>query len=341
MQNLPAKIVKFEMLQNATELETLDAFNTSLGPLKFDTFSNMESLNYLNLSKTELSHIDYGMFTHQKYIVTLDLSYNKLEFFDINIFSRMIYLETLYIHGNSLTEIEHIENIKSIISRLYVIKIHENHWNCTYLAKILKILDQRYIFVEHPENPVKNSPNVLGIGCKTKLQSKIQPISGDQGNETISKKLNEIIDQINEEKTKRENHKFDADVMKSEIHNIQKEILDIKSTILTIQKDENQRQANSSNEFNAFKELIEHFKNITLEKEKKAHELATQNKGLNAFEFLLTIFITFFAVSSAFYAYNRLKKHLFVRINMIDGQRAQSTNTVNSTVELPISEMRF
>ncbi|KAG5670416.1 hypothetical protein PVAND_000683 [Polypedilum vanderplanki] len=388
MENLQNKLLSYDTLRNATKLTKLNAANTFLGPLKINTLAEMNSLQILNLSKTGLTHIEYGMFSHQRQVTVLDISGNELESININMFGSLKNLQTLAIKNNNLTKFEHVENIKEIFPSLQIIYIDGNHWNCSYLANLLKIFSEKSIEVEPPINPVKNSPNVLGIQCMTAAQSKIQTINVNEANETISKKLNEIIDQINEDKTKRENHKFDADVMKSEIFSIQKEILEIKTKIVKIEMNENLKHASSSNssvDMNAIKNMMEQLNNITLDRQEIAYDqlvnkineqgieikslkieierskntapmllktpereqmfhpvhyanLNDVQNGTKTTEFLLIIVITSLFIIIAIFGYIKLKKSLHAQKNSMMRVRARSTNTMNTSIELPFDD---
>jgi Leucine-rich repeat (LRR) protein len=176
MKNL-RKLVNYESLKIATKLTKLDAANSFLGSLKIDTLADMTSLEFLNLSSTGLSqHIEYGMFSHQKLITNLDISHNNFGSLDIDIFSHLNGLKSLYINGNNLTQLDHLGDIKSIFPRLEEIQIDVNPWNCSYLDHFIKTLDEKFITPSHPIAPVKNSPNVLGIGCVT-IKHKNQSIN--------------------------------------------------------------------------------------------------------------------------------------------------------------------
>ncbi|KAG5670421.1 hypothetical protein PVAND_000687 [Polypedilum vanderplanki] len=388
MKNLTAKVRYYDVLKNATNLLKFDAANTFLGPLKFDTLAEMKSLQILNLSNTGLTHIEYGMFSHQRQVTVLDISGNELESIDINMLVSLKALKVFAIKNNNLTQFEHVENIKEIFPSLQTIQIDGNHWNCSYLVKLFKIFNEKYIIVEEPLNPVKNSPNVLGIQCMMRLHNKIQQVGDDELNLTISKKLNEIINQINEDKTKRENHKFDADVMKSEIFNIQKEILEIKTKIVKIEMNENLKHASSSNssvDVNGIKNMMEQLNNITLDRQKIAYDqlvnkineqgieiktlrieiekskntapmllktpereqmlhpvhyasLYDSNNGIKLTDILMIIFITSLFIIVVIIGYAKLKKSLHAQRNLTMGVRARSTNTMNTSIELPFAD---
>jgi Leucine-rich repeat (LRR) protein len=388
MKNLPARLMAYETLKNATKLTIFDAANTFLGQLKIDTLADMTSLQYLNLSNTGLSHIEYGMFSHQKLVTALDISGNNLGSLDINMLAGMKSLETLGIGGNNLTSLDHVDDIKNIFSELDEINIDNNHWNCTFLAYLLKTFGKNSITVLQPPTPVKDSPNVLGLKCTTAAQSKIQPVNADQANETIINKLNELIAQINEEKSKRDNHKFDLDVIKSEMFSMQKEVLGIKTNMVKSQLDlKGENSSNNSLDMNAVKSMVEQLNNFTLERQKIAYdqlvnkmsELRIENKvlgvevdrlkgthppvmatpidhesinfqhlqhpsqndihnGSKTTEVLLIILITSLVIVAIFFGYTKLKKSQELYSRNLMGVRARSTNTINTTIELPFGD---
>ncbi|KAG5669874.1 hypothetical protein PVAND_000165 [Polypedilum vanderplanki] len=387
MKNLPAKIMSYEILKKAKKLENLDLAGTFFGQAKIETFSEMILLKNLNLSKTGMSHIEYGMFSHQSEVENFDISYNNLGFLDINMLSSMKNLQKLSISGNNLTKLESIDFIEKFFPSLVEVRIDENQWNCSYLANLMKVLNDKSINIAKPNIVVKNSPNVLGIKCITTAQVKIQPININDVNQTISIKLNEIIEQINDERTNRNNHKFDLDVIKSEIFNIQKEILEMKTKILSNQMtaigSNNRKESNSSVDMKTIKHMIEELNNFTLEKQKLANdqilvkisELQNQilkssieqnnflhkkempeilskiesknyqslenhsqsNNSTSATEILLTIMLTSFLLIGIIYLYSKIKQTLYRTSNLMS-VRARSTNTLNTTVEIPFGD---
>jgi Leucine-rich repeat (LRR) protein len=383
IKNLPAKILSYEQLKKAKKMVEFDAAGTFLGSPKIDTFSQMVSLTKLNLSSTGLSHIEFGMFTHQKSVTHLDISENQLGSIDINMLASMKGLEYLSISGNNLTNLDHIETFSKVFPDFEEIWIERNLWNCTYLAKLIKIFAENSVTVAPPKKTITDTPNVIGIGCVTAAQSSIQPVDVDKANEALSSKLNEIIAQINADKISRNSHKFDLDTINSEMFSIQKEILDIKTKMIMSvgRAGASEKKSNSSIDMDVFKKMMEELNNLTLEKQKlandqllvKINELQNQitkgniehdnfvnkkqlpelisksetqryEKSENAHqsdaktaEILLTIVITSLVIVGVVFAYTKLKQTIYRESNLWS-VRARSTNTINTTVELPFGE---
>jgi len=264
--------VTFDLLKNASKLVKLDATNTFLGTIKIDTFSEMEQLTELKLSNTGLSSIDYGMFSHQKNIIDFDISYNNLRSIDIKMLTSMKSLITFDISGNNLTSFEHANEIDKILQNLTEIGIADNNWNCSYLASLYKLFEENSILIKQPLNIVKNSSNVMGIGCMTSSQLKIKPVDGDKTNDAFAQKLNEIIEEMNAEKTKNNNMKYDSDIIRVELFHIQKDILDLKTKVIKDRfvMDANSTSNNNAADLTAIRNMMEQLNNLTLEKQKLA-----------------------------------------------------------------------
>ncbi|XP_070500359.1 protein artichoke-like [Chironomus tepperi] len=385
IRNIPSGLVTFDLMKNATNLVSFDATNTFLGTNSIDTFSEMEQLTELKLSNTGLSHIDYGMFSHQKNVMTFDISYNNLKSIDIKMLTSMKLLDTFDISGNNLSSFEHVNEINKIFPNLTEIGIADNNWNCSYLASLYKLFEENSILITQPSNIVKNSSNVMGIGCMTSSQLKIKPVDDDKANDALAKKLNEIIEIINAEKTRNNNMKYDNDIVRAELFHIQKDLLDLKTKAAKDQFVMNMNSTNNNNvaDFTAVRNMMEQLNNLTLEKQKLAidqlqlkidqlniqitkkdlenqdyvkksqlHLLLADNQKVTPIKYeyikheedhkdenkathvLLTIVITSLLVVGIVYGYLKLK-NLFYRQNDLYSVRARSTNTINTTVEIP------
>ncbi|CAG9807570.1 unnamed protein product [Chironomus riparius] len=385
IRNIPAGLVTFDLIKNATKLVKLDATNTFLGTIKIDTFSEMEQLTELKLSNTGLSHIDYGMFSHQKNVKTFDISHNNLRSIDIKMLTSMKSLKLFDISGNNLTSFEHVNEINKIFLNLTEIGIADNNWNCSYLATLYKLFEENSILISQPSNIVKNLSNVMGIGCMTSSQLKIKLVDGDKANDSLVQKLNEIIEEINAEKTRNNNMKYDSDIVRAEFFHIQKDILDLKTKVA---KDQFLMNVNSTNDNNdvdltAVRNMMEQLNNFTLEKQKLAidqlqlkidqlhiqitkkdlenqnfvqksqlTDLLADNQKVTPIKYeyvkqqngnenenktthvLLTMVITCLVVVGIIFGYLKLK-NLFYRQSDLYSVRARSTNTINTTVEIP------
>ncbi|KAL7023611.1 hypothetical protein ACKWTF_012707 [Chironomus riparius] len=193
--NVSSKAVNYDFLQNAHQLTELDLSNTILGTPKIETFSEMTQLEVIKLRNTGLSQIEHGMFGNQVNIKKFDLSFNNLGFIDIEMLAYMKSLESFDISGNNLTFFNDANELRKYFQNLTSIRIENNNWNCSYLAKIVKAFDESPICIQHPANPVKNSSHVKGIKCKSISQNK--PINSNNENDSVAQKLNEIIEKLN------------------------------------------------------------------------------------------------------------------------------------------------
>lgn len=379
-RDLNANLITIEMLKNATKMENLDLSGTFIGPLAYDTFADMTFLESLKLKNTGISRIDYGMLSHQKQLTVLDISYNNFGSIDLHVLTNLKNLENLDISGNNLTQIAYFDSLTRIFPNLKFIGIDQNDFNCTYLAMIVKSLNEKDILITEPENKIKSTTNINGIGCTPLSQIKVKPLESVQ--DAISNKLNEIIEQINTEKANNENEKIDADVMRSQMFHIRNEMLEIKTRIVKNQINANMTPANGSIDMSEIRRLVESINNFTLEKQKLASdqllvrinelqlEIAKQKMenernmhkneiltaknaensngharsdegGHKVTEVLLIIIITSLVVAAIAFIYVKFKD--FYRTyraynQTLMGVRARSTNTINTTVEMPFDD---
>lgn len=365
--DLNVNVVTMDMLKNASRLEYLDLSGTFIGSLSYDTFAEMTSLYVLKLKNTGITKIDYGMLAHQKNLTELDISFNNLLTIDSHVFSNLKFLEKLDVSGNNLTEISHIE----YISKLKFIGIDQNDFNCTYLGKVIKFLNDKNIFILEPDDPIKLSANINGISCKSSSQImlKILPVSKDE----ISNKLNEVIEQLNAEKIKNSNEKLDFDIIRSQFFHIRNEIIELKTKMLKNQMNSNITLVNGSIDINEIRKMVETLNNFTLEKQKlasdqlflrinqleldiakykmqnekdtqKLHTLGVKERsvdgGYKTTDILLFLVITSLVVATLVFLYVKLKDVLnrtYVR-NHLGDVRARSTNTINTTLDLPFDD---
>lgn len=369
------------------QLKELDATNTYLGNPKIETFSEMRHLDDLILRNTGLTHIEYGMFGHQVNVKNFDISYNNLGFLDINMLSSMKKLETFDISGNNLTYFNDLNDFKKNFPNLKLVGIEENKWNCSYLNNIDKAFYENLIVIKQPMVSVKNSSNVMGIGCTTTVK-KIEPIDPKHAKDLVSQKLNEIIEQLNAEKVNKNNAKLDSEVIRGRLFHLELEMIEVKSKLQQNQITEIINNKNDSN--GADSAIIKHMEqliNFTLDKQKLAndqlkvklnelqneltrnfieHDKFVQKNNLKDYYFsnsevtkydsikssndsnnnsgttnvLLTIVMTILAVIGVVFGYKKLKNLLYRR-NETPNVLARSTNTMNTTVEIPFDDRKF
>ncbi|XP_055678384.1 leucine-rich repeat-containing G-protein coupled receptor 5-like [Lutzomyia longipalpis] len=118
-------ITKIQTLQN------LDLSENPLSPLNVSTFSLLDDLRTLNLRSTGIS-LDQNYFAAQKKLTFLDISGNGLTSLDLRDLKSLSSLQTLYLHENNFTELEYIEDIKTILPNLTTISLFKNNFSCSY-----------------------------------------------------------------------------------------------------------------------------------------------------------------------------------------------------------------
>lgn len=310
------------------------------------------------------------MLSHQKNLQILDISHNNLGYIDLHVMTNLKNLKTLDISGNNLTQLFHYESIHKIFPNLKKLGVDQNQFNCTYLAMILKSLNEKEIILIEPENPVKTSSNIFGIACETESHLKVKPL--ENSSDAVAAKLNEIIEQINHDKAKYESEKFDNDLVKSELFHIRNELLDMKTKMLKIQIS-SPSAVNGSVDMGEVRKAIETVNNFTLEKQKlsvdqvlhKFNELqlevtrvkmeseksAQKNLIVNSprssrddnvrhtsAEILLTVVITTLAIAACIFVYFKVKAIFKQHHERNLSVRARSTNTINTTLEMPFDD---
>jgi hypothetical protein len=310
------------------------------------------------------------MLSHQKHLRILDISYNQLGSIDLHVMTNLINLHTLDVSGNNLTHLLFYESINKIFPKLKVIGLDHNEFNCTYLAMILKSFNEKEIILKQPQNPVKKSSNIFGIACTNEAFLRVKPLQNIS--DVIASKLNEIIEQINYDKAKYEGEKFDNDIVKSELFHIRNEMLDMKAKMIKNQIPFS-TSVNGSIDMGEVKKAIETVNNFTLEKQKlsidqvlhKFNELQLEvarvkmeneksAKNLivnsprssddatahNSSDVLLAIVITSLVIAALVFMYTKIKdiftQHQDHERNL--SVRARSTNTINTTVEMPFDD---
>lgn len=346
--DLSADLITLEMLQNATNLQNLDLSGTPIEALKIDTFADMTNLEHLKLKNTGISKIDYGMLSHQKNLQLLDISFNNLDSVDLNVLIGLNKLESLDISGNNLTEIPHVETLNKILPSLKSLGFYSNNFNCTYLAMIIKFLNENDIIFSVPENLTKNANHIGGIACtREENVEKIKLI--ESSSDETSKKLNEIIQQINSEKTSVESKKVNFQLLKDQMLHIQNETMEIKLKLAQNQNLDSQNfiqtMKNFSLELAKLKSEVDekfektHFMNAVQEAAALRNQKNNESenvKGFTATDLLLTIIITSLLIFGVIFMYVKFK-HLLEKY--VSGEnykiRARSTNTIDTSIEMP------
>lgn len=153
---------------NITKIKTVEKLDLSenrLLPLTSETFSLMQELRVLNLRSTGIS-LNGELLTNQKKLIHLDISANDLTSFNLRDLKTLTSLKTLFLHENKLTELKHLEDIKEILPSLTTISLSKNRFTCSYIHRILTLLENLRINVLlDTKNLATLTTNVLGIDC--------------------------------------------------------------------------------------------------------------------------------------------------------------------------------
>ncbi|XP_055611841.1 protein artichoke-like [Uranotaenia lowii] len=147
-------------------LEVLDLSFNKIGSLEISSFSKLTALIDLNLESTKISNLQHGTFSHQTALQRLDISYNNLNRIDLDIFTSSSEMEELFIDGNRLKEID-FQEIPKMFKKLKSLSIADNHWNCSFLIKMIRYLNVMPITIGgfKTNEIISDKTNVKGIYC--------------------------------------------------------------------------------------------------------------------------------------------------------------------------------
>lgn len=260
-----------ESLKDVTTLRVLDLSDIFIGPLPIDAFSKMISLESLSLKNSAISNINFGTFSHQRNLTHLDISSNNLKSLNLHMFTALNKLTTFDLSGNNLSALSNMETMKVTFPLLLDISIHDNNWNCSYLAIFVNNLNANRINVQMPEKAVTKSSHISGIGCKEDSNVKIDLLPRNENE--ISEKLNELITKFNQENTT--DLKREVETMKVEIYKTKNDYLHIKSELIKQQLS----SLNSSSTVTITSDIrfmVEHFNNMTIEKQILSSKMLSQ-----------------------------------------------------------------
>lgn len=209
IQELSLSNNKLTSMANLTQLKylmRLDLSFNAITDIGMNSFANMIYLQILDLEYTGLKHIEFGMFSHLSFMKILDLSYNRLGQIDLSMFMFMDRMENIFLEGNDLRTLDAVE-IPKIFPFLQFIGIGDNQFNCSYLLNMLKLLAVNRINVHlSADSIVKNSTNILGIGCAknsnndTNSSWSLPPMHQSEhvnAFKAIENKINSIIANVN------------------------------------------------------------------------------------------------------------------------------------------------
>ncbi|CAO1402584.1 unnamed protein product [Diamesa tonsa] len=260
-----------ELVKDMTSLTKLDLSDILIGPLPIDSFANMLSLEELSLKNSGISNINFGTFSHQTNLTRLDISNNNLKNLNLHMFTSLNKLRSFDISGNNLSVLNNLDSIGGTFPLLINIAIHNNNWNCSYLAILVNSFYTNLINVQLPPTSVTNSSHISGIGCTEDSNVKIDLLS-DNGNE-INDKLNELINKFNQENlidVKRE-----LEAVKGEIYKTKNDFLQIKSEFIKNQLS-NLNSTSSVTINSDIRFMVEHFNNMTVEKQILSTKMLSQ-----------------------------------------------------------------
>ncbi|XP_059616713.1 toll-like receptor Tollo [Phlebotomus argentipes] len=154
---------------NITKIKTVEKLDLSenrLMPLDSSTFNLMADLRVLNLRSTGISLNDKDFLANQKKLIHLDVSRNELSSLNLRNLKTLVSLQSLFLHENKLSEIKHLEDIKEILPSLTTISLSKNRFSCSYLQRMLQLLENLHVNVLlDTNNLVSLNTNVLGIDC--------------------------------------------------------------------------------------------------------------------------------------------------------------------------------
>lgn len=260
-----------DQVKDMKSLIKLDLSDILIGPLPIDSLANLLSLEELSLKNSGISNINFGTFSHQKNLTRLDISSNNLKSLNLHMFTSLNNLISIDISGNSLSVLNNMDNIKGTFPQLKEISIHDNNWNCSYLAILVNTFNINKINVQLPSTSVTNTSHISGIGCTEESNVKIDSLP-DNGNE-INDKLNELINKFNQENlidVKRE-----IEALKAEIYKTKNDLLEIKSESIK-NKFSNLNSTSSVTINSDIRFLVEHFNNMTIEKQILSTKMLSQ-----------------------------------------------------------------
>lgn len=163
-------ISNFGKLKN---LEILDLSYNQIQYLSPQVFEQLKKLKSLRLHECHITTIDSIIFTYLTELQILDLSGNTLINFDLEHLAPLKHLESLNLEHCGLKQIN-IPAIHNQNPELKEIAIDGNNWDCAYLRELVAELTKHKV-KRYVVDPVKNGPNVEGIGCIEGLGQHIPP----------------------------------------------------------------------------------------------------------------------------------------------------------------------
>lgn len=243
-------LTSLDSISQIAAIEIMDLSHNAIGPLKLTSFAKLTKLFDLNLEDTKISNLQHGTFSQLSSLKRLDISYNKLNRIDVNIFTSSHNLEELYIDGNRLKEFDYLE-IHKMFPQLNKVSIADNNWNCTFLTKMIRILNTQMIVVGgfKSESLIADKTNVKGIYCdddtnphnewNTTLQhldkylNKSEPIIDTTEIKQIMQNAIDDIGKFNEQKMALANT---SEKLEGEIMDLTKKLLSLENDLIQVKK---------------------------------------------------------------------------------------------------------
>lgn len=189
-----------QIFDNLFNLLHLDLSHNPINELGIGTFASLIKLEHLNLAHTNLTNIELGTFSYQRGLISLDLSENNLKSLDFGMFLPAFrYLELLYIDGNQLTDMEGFTN--KLFPRLNSLGITNNHFNCTYLKRFMRLVEWDQIRLPVDRMPLNiHQTNIRGVACDSTELNDIENITKNQitrlNNEQNNAELNDAVETL-------------------------------------------------------------------------------------------------------------------------------------------------
>lgn len=232
-------------ISRTTALKILILSHNQIGTLNMYTFNELTNLEVLKLSYNPLQNLEIGVFDELKNLQRLSLAFTNLSHIDFVVFSPLINLHSLDISGNQIKKIDigmHMAAFNQLaeidISGNYIFEINEfskamfpslmrldlrgNHFNCSYLPKLLSSFDNLKLEVDS-SSMIAPGKSYRGIACQSSMV-KDEPILDRSTESSLDVKAPTIFNS----ETTMEN------VPNSINEDVRNSLLELKGTIHTI-----------------------------------------------------------------------------------------------------------
>ncbi|XP_037034353.1 carboxypeptidase N subunit 2-like [Bradysia coprophila] len=147
-------------------LVTLRLNLNNFGIFKQSSFVALTELTLLQLGATNISMIENVVFTHQYNLQTLVISDNRMGNNALKVLPAWRNLLSLHVQGNNMTEFPY-DTLKTALPRLSELGIGVNDFNCTFLERAVKKLNDENVFiVPTVAYKMRHQHSIAGIGCE-------------------------------------------------------------------------------------------------------------------------------------------------------------------------------